>query len=352
MRGLAILLMFENHAYESWLSPQAKETTFYTVARFLGGYPAPLFLFVAGAALALVAERRRASGASRRSVALAALGRSVEVLVYAILFRLWMYWSYDYRGPEDLFRVDILNCIGLSLALVAALVLPLPSRWWPQAAAALAAAIGLATPWTWDGPMPTGVSPGVLAYVNGRLPGAFFPVFPWAGFAALGAGVGFSIHRARATKGGEALLVKRLGIAAICAIALALLFGFLPTFGPREDFWWTSPRYFAIKCAVVVIVLGLAFAYDGTRLANGPSLLRTLGGSSLLVYWVHIEIVYGKKIAPDLQGRLTLGEATLRLLGLVTLMGVLAFLRSRSRGGVWRSRHKPAAQTEARRPPA
>ena len=47
MRGLACVLMFQTHCYDSWLSPSARGGSFYRWSQLGGTLPAPLFLFLA-----------------------------------------------------------------------------------------------------------------------------------------------------------------------------------------------------------------------------------------------------------------------------------------------------------------
>ena len=57
MRGLACVLMFQTHCYDSWLSPQARQGSFFMYSQLGGTFPAPLFLFLAGMSFALVTEK-------------------------------------------------------------------------------------------------------------------------------------------------------------------------------------------------------------------------------------------------------------------------------------------------------
>ncbi len=57
MRGLACLLMFQTHCYDSWLGGDARKTTFFMWSQLGGTLPAPLFLFLAGISFALVTEK-------------------------------------------------------------------------------------------------------------------------------------------------------------------------------------------------------------------------------------------------------------------------------------------------------
>ena len=59
MRGLACVLMFQTHCYDSWLSGDARKTTFFMWSQLGGTLPAPLFLFLAGISFALVTDKLR-----------------------------------------------------------------------------------------------------------------------------------------------------------------------------------------------------------------------------------------------------------------------------------------------------
>src|SRR5262245_44060734 len=121
MRGLAVVFMMQTHAYDSWLEPGARRSAFYGWSRLIGGYPGPIFLFLAGLSLARLAEARHRKGAEPATLRRDLLRRCAEVLGYAVLFRLWMFTTSGFARPADLLRVDVLNCIGLSMLLAAAL---------------------------------------------------------------------------------------------------------------------------------------------------------------------------------------------------------------------------------------
>lgn len=333
LRGFAVLLMMQTHAYDAWLSPAAKETTFFAFSRYFGGYPAALFLFLAGVSLALAAQAQRRREAPPKRFVTQSLARAGMVLVYALLFRLWMYFTSGFRDHENFFRVDVLNCIGLSLALVTVLVLPLRSQLWTAAALAVAVAVALLTPLAWDGPWPAGTPHRIGGYVGGRFHNALFPLFPWAAYTAAGAGVGFLVSRHRDAQGDEKRLVLGLAAAGLIAIPIALWLSRLPwTIGPRFDFWWTSPNYVAIKMGVLLVLLAASLLFDRTPLAEAFRFMYIVGQASLLVYWVHVEIVYGNIVIPGIRGTLGVGGASVALALLTAVMTALAAVRLRFRG--------------------
>src|SRR5438093_8854230 len=59
MRGLACVLMFQTHCYDSWLGGGARKSTFFMWSQLGGTLPAPLFLFLAGISFALVVDKLR-----------------------------------------------------------------------------------------------------------------------------------------------------------------------------------------------------------------------------------------------------------------------------------------------------
>lgn len=331
MRGFAVLLMMQTHAYHSWLTPEAKTSGFYGWSRFVGGYPAPLFLFLAGLGLALLAEARLGHGASAATVRREVVRRGFEVLVYAVAFRLWMFTTGGFVRTSGLARVDVLNCIGLSMLLVGlgALTAATP-RGRVARSIGIAAAIALLTPLAWDTPWPAWIPDAVKGYWTGRVHGAFFPIFPWAGFTAAGAAAGTLLARARRA-GAEGALVGKLVLLGAFTMAIALRLDELPSPYPVDDFWRTSPSYFLIKVGVLLLVLGMSYAWSRAPWSASPSPLRLLGRASLLVYWIHIEIVYGGIVAPTLRHELTVGEASLGLVALTATMLALAYARTKLR---------------------
>ena len=60
MRGLAVLVMIEAHVIDSWTRLDARHTWQFMWAMILGGFGAPLFLYLAGLSVALSAGSKAA----------------------------------------------------------------------------------------------------------------------------------------------------------------------------------------------------------------------------------------------------------------------------------------------------
>src|SRR5262249_11262819 len=122
MRGLACILMFQTHCYDSWLSPEARRSPVLIWSQLGGTFPAPLFIFLAGISFALVTERLREQGTDRRAIAKQTILRGTEIFGLGLLFRIQEYaLAFGYAPWTDLFRVDVLNILGLSMMLMGVL---------------------------------------------------------------------------------------------------------------------------------------------------------------------------------------------------------------------------------------
>src|SRR5260370_22634826 len=120
MRGLACVLMFQTHCYDSWMSPEAKKSSSLIGWSKLGGtLPAPLFIFLAGVSFALGTEKLRAKGIERKTIAKQTILRGAGVFVMWLLFRVQEFaLGYPWAPWTDLLRVDVLNILGRSMMLM------------------------------------------------------------------------------------------------------------------------------------------------------------------------------------------------------------------------------------------
>jgi hypothetical protein len=253
--------------------------------------------------------------------------------------------GYPHAPWTDLLRVDILNILGLSMMLMGVLcwatgsVDAVTTRMRSLVAALFAAAIvALVTPPLWTTHRPRFLPWPVESYINGvhifdKPQPWLFPLFPWAGFAFVGLAVGFFLFSDFA-KRGEGLAFALLGGTGILAGALSILvdssrFRLYAVY----DYWHSNPSFFLMRCGVLLVILSLVSAWCRWGLAQkGFSPIIQLGHTSLLVYWVHIEFVYGRfSILP--KGQCSALKATAGLL--VIFLAMLALSVGRT---TWKKR--------------
>jgi uncharacterized membrane protein len=309
MRGLACVLMFQTHCYDSWLSPEARKSSSLIIWSQLGGtLPAPLFVFLAGVSFALVTERLREKGIERNAIAKQTISRGAEIFGMGLLFRVQEFvLGYPHAPWTDLLRVDILNILGLSMILMGVLCWATGSgdavatRVRSLVAALFVAAIvALATPPLWTTHQPKFLPWPLESYINGvhifdKPQPWLFPLFPWSAFAFVGLAVGFFLFSDFA-KRREALAFALLGGTGILASFFSILFDSSRfRLYAVYDYWHSNPSFFLMRCGILLVILSLVYAWCRWGLAQkGFSPIIQLGKTSLMVYWVHIEFVYGR----------------------------------------------------------
>src|SRR5947208_6152324 len=121
MRGLAVVVMIECHTFNSFAREELREGGPYVLAQFIGGMAAPLFLLMAGMTTGFQMEslERRGTGPWRRWAI--SLRRAGYILAIAFTFRFtnW-FFTIPHGSTSELTRVDILNCMGVGLAVLSA----------------------------------------------------------------------------------------------------------------------------------------------------------------------------------------------------------------------------------------
>ncbi len=313
----------------------------------LGGtFPAPLFLFLAGIYFALVTEKLWKKNLLPAQIARTTIRRGAEIFAFGLLFRLQEYLiAWGWAPLSDLLRVDVLNTIGLSMMLMGVLcwlVLAVHHGTHARAALILASVgtallISLLTPLMWTTWSPRWLPWPIESYINGvhnlGTPQAWlFPVFPWTAFAFAGLAAGF-ILQSEWTRKHESLIFFLAGVAGLVLIACAHWLDALPRqLYAVYDYWHTSPNFFLIRVGMLLVILTASYIWCRWGAGQwGFSPLIQLGQASLLVYWVHIEFVYGR-VSILSKHSVSVGTASVGLLVIFVAMLILAFLRTRQKG--------------------
>jgi len=308
-RGIAVLLMIEAHTMDSWTRPADKSSIVYSVTVVLGGFAAPLFLWLAGLGVALAASHTAERTGSRATAIETTCRRGVEIFLLAFLFRLQAFIVSPPSTPLKLFRVDILNVMGPAMA-AAALVWGIGStsraRAW--AFGAVATAIAMITPIVRASPLVDRLPIWFQWYVRPAGEFTTFTLFPWAGFVFAGAAVGVLLASIRADAAERRLQIG-CGIAGVLLIAGGLIAAAQPSIYRSSSFWTSSPTWFGIRVGILMLAFVLCFvaeriSHEIAKARNPNGLLRVvvfswqaplakMGRASLFIYWIHVELVYG-----------------------------------------------------------
>ena len=345
MRGLAILIMIEAHVLDAWTRLADRQTRAYGWSVILAGFAAPMFLFLAGVSVSLAGSAGERRTGSAAVAAAHVRRRGWEVFGLAYLFRLQAYLLNPKAVFAGVLKVDILNIMGPSI--VAAAALWQAAREYRRRILAFggaALAITLVTPLVRTSRLIDSL-PNLAQWYLRPTPGRNnFQIFPWAGFVFAGALVGVLLERARETQTDTRLhawmLPGGLAFAAACYAG-----SYLPSLYADSSFWTSSPTFFLLRVGIISAGLSAIYFYERRRRPlerwwPWASPMAVFGQSSLFVYWVHVEMVYGV-FSSSLHKRLAFPDAAAAFAGFALFMFGVVLVKNLSVAR-WKQRSRRA----------
>jgi uncharacterized membrane protein len=356
-RGIAVLLMIEAHTVDAWTRAADRHSLAFRDATVLGGFAAPLFLWLAGLGVAMSASRTAERSGSRTMAVEGACRRGLEIFILAFLFRLQGFIITPGGSPLTLFRVDVLNIMGpamVATGLLWGLARATAGRVMLYAVAA--SSIAMVTPLVRTTSLVGALPVWVQWYLRPAGDFTTFTLFPWAGFVFAGGAAGVLIAASY-----DERLERRLHLVLGASGAALITFGFYAAGRPSiyrvSSFWTSSPTWFAIRVGILMVAVSAIFAlslFQGVRfrvfVLSWQRPLARLGRASLFIYWIHVELVYGYATWL-IRGRLPLWGTAIAFVAFCALMYGAIVLRDRLIG-TWRPRQvgptpQPARQAEA-----
>jgi uncharacterized membrane protein len=316
------------HVIDSWTRPADRTIDVFYTLSFVGGLASPLFLFLAGVATALSAASKGRAEGSHVAGARLARRRGWEILALSILFRIQA--QVLGLGPlQNLFKVDMLNIMGLSMVLAScAWQVAAQRRWRLALCAAVTGAIAMSTPIVRTASWLAALPDPLEAYLRPAGPYAAFPMFPWTGFLFAGVIVGDLVDAARRAPARETLLQTGIALGGGAGVLLAWLAAFQPSIYRSASFWDDSPTFFFIRLGLVALFVPMAWVFAQIMPAQLLQPLAILGRSSLFVYWIHVEMVFGV-IAEPIKHQLPLWGALVATAVMCVLLYALVQLKNR-----------------------
>jgi len=323
-RGGAVVVMLQGHVFHSFNRTDLRTDGPFMLSQFFGGIGPAIFLVLTGITLSFLMDRRERQGLNATARWRASLRRAGYLFTLAFLFRLQLWTFAMGQSPwTDLFKVDILNCMGFAILLMSVMAIFTTAER-VKLCAGLGVAIAAAAPlvsaidWRW-------LPPQVSAYFVPSY--QYFAFFPWAAFIAFGLSIGSILRLVKQEQMNR--VMQWGGLLGFGLIIGGQYFSNMPySLYPKSEFWLDSPMLIVIKLGVVMLVIGFAYLWNAMPLAASWSWVRQLGTTSLLVYWVHIELVYGRWFG-WLKGSLTNVECGIAAILVTLLMVALSVARTR-----------------------
>jgi hypothetical protein len=187
--------------------------------------------------------------------------------------------------------VDVLQLIGGTFIGIQFLVMLTRSRrafgW---TAFAMAVAVVLLTPWFWHVDWTARLPLSIASYLSPSA-GSQFPLFPFAAYVLLGAALGQWYLR-----WGPARLDWYANVAlfapGLALVTLAFVVDILPAWLVGDGAWESVPNQVALRMGASLMLLAL-IARASQAVTRLPHVFGAVAQETLLIYFVHLCIVYG-----------------------------------------------------------
>ncbi len=312
-RSGVILLMLEGHVVRTFLAPRLQQTSFFQIHEFFHGLSAPAFLFGSGLTF-IVSTRQRWIEYHHWGPP---LERRVRRLSFVILLGLALHLPFfsikkiiiegtinDYL---QLFQCDVLTCIGIGLLSLHFLVFffKTETRFYGLVLTSTLL-ICFLTPLVWDIDF-LHTTPIVITQLMNSAHGSPFPLFPFAGFLFAGVLVSWEFLNAYEQNSIPQFMRKLLVLGAVFIIA-GIVLDIIPLrIYPMDNYWLTSPNYFFVRIGCLCLLTTASWFLS--KLITIPThTLTVFGKESLFVYCLHLVVLYGSAVNPELNLRSLLGD--------------------------------------------
>ena len=337
VRVFAMALMVQGHTLDVLLTPASQFSPWYDFWLFCRGFTAPMFLTLSGFGFALATLRYwedhlhfgpKVVKRLRRFAFFVVLGYSMRIPVRSLRDLRW-------AGPDawqGFTQFDVLQTIGFTLIILQLLVwvLRTPGRL-AAVTGPLALIIALTSPLAWHSRLFNSFPLALKSALIGST-GSLFPMLPWSEYIFLGTtlGIGYVVLG----QSNPALLRKAIPIGLLLlGIGIELERVSAHIYG-QVDFWPTSPHLFVARVGFVAAALGIA-TYVERFLPVSPRTVQSLAEESLLVYFVHVVLLYGSSWNPGIKqylgGTMGFAQAYPFVIALISVMLVMALYWNRAK---------------------
>jgi uncharacterized membrane protein len=291
-RALAAVFMLYGHTVSALLHPRYQTGTWFDIWIFQRGLTSTLFLLLSGFAFSIATGRHWSSHGQLSLAVLRRIRRfSLFILLgYALHFPVARFADLAYATPErwrSFLAVDVLQLIGATFIGVQILVMLTRSRrvfGWTSLAVAVA--VILLTPWFWRVDWPSRLPLSIATYLSSSA-GSQFPLFPWSAYVLLGVALGQWYLR-----WGTARLDWYANVALFAPGLVLVTLAFLVDWILGTQAWESVPNQVTLRMGASLMLLALV-ARGSQHITRLPHIFGAVAQETLLIYFVHLCIVYG-----------------------------------------------------------
>lgn len=348
MRAFAVFMMVQGHTTDCVLADSSRDfsSPFYLFWNFMRGFTAPIFLFTMGTTFSYLfkldnhpfSANPRVSKGIKRFFLLLFLGYVMRYPTFSVIY----FDTVSLQEWQTFFVVDVLQLIGFGIlfilcieflaeklkitdyyllgffAVVAFVVFPFFEK----------------IHWT------DYFHPSIANYFY-KGGGSFFPLFPWLSYVFCGAILGNYLAK-------NPMIFKtlrfsiQLAITGFTFIAASLIGDFIEVLMLGQSYLWTTSPNLVLFRLGLVIILNAVVSVVALEMEKIPTIIILIGRNTLMIYVVHVIILYGSAWTPGLPKYLvrnlnvwqTILADLIMLAGLAVLVKLIHMLKIRNKSTV------------------
>jgi uncharacterized membrane protein len=306
LRAFAVLMMIQGHTVHTLLASGYRSDDYFlfTIWSFFRGFTAPIFMFTAGTVFAYLFLSNGKSWRDNPRVK-KGLQRFITLVLIGYILRFPTARIFDFRWVTDkswliFFSVDALHLIGFG-------ILTLVLLFWIAEKISLKPhylflfvtfVLFFIYPWTklvnWSDIFPLPIA----SYFTQDY-GSLFPLLPWLGYVTAGGVFGSYLSSHKKIHEDKKFAINLFLVGAILYL-FALLTNWVGYYFLSVNGIFTSAWEFIFQRLGGVIIVCSLMVWISGFFDDLPAFIKIVGRHSLLIYAVHIVILYGSAWVPGM----------------------------------------------------
>ncbi len=299
MRAFAVFMMIQGHTVDTFLSDASRsyESSFYVAWYTMRGFTAPIFMFTAGVVFTYLlkigsynfSDNPRIKKGIKRGFILIGIGYLLRYPTARVL-------DFRYVTSEKwsmFFAVDALHLIGFGLLFIILLVY-LVKRFnikFPVITSFFILLILFITPIAKQVSFMNYIPEYLAAYLNNKT-GSHFPFLPWLIYILSGSILGYYL-RNNAGVFKKKTFSYKLSALGISMIAMFFILSYVQDLQFNgKSIWLSSFSIIFLRLGYVVLLNGIV-SLVVRKIKSIPKIIIETGRHTLLLYAVHLVILYG-----------------------------------------------------------
>ncbi|HOL81272.1 MAG TPA: heparan-alpha-glucosaminide N-acetyltransferase domain-containing protein [Ignavibacteriales bacterium] len=330
LKGFALIVMIEVHIFNEMVLPHIKASSLFL--NFINGLVAPTFIFSSGFAFFLSSKNKLNNlfffsdefiKQLKRIFFLIVAGYSLHLPYFSlqkIIFEL------DEKKLISLFNFDVLQCIGLGLLVLLILRTSLKNTSiYIKTITTLFLVFIIFTPIIWQIDFRSYFHISLATIFNNKYK-SLFPIFPWFAFLFAGNIMGYLYDKYK-DQNIDKLIKYSFILGTILIFISHTLWFYNPIF--FDTGFKANPLFTLLRISYLLVLFSLSYIICN-KIDLSKSFIIIVSKETLLVYWLHLQIMYrkflnGNSLVDLYKGSLNLSGVFLGSFLLILIMIVIAY---------------------------